>query len=57
MVRHCQSCPTTARLPPESIKLGASTIGIANGLLAGAFTHAEARNSREYAIQQSIPSE
>jgi TetR/AcrR family transcriptional regulator, transcriptional repressor of bet genes len=39
----------------ESIMLVATMTGIANGLLAGTFTHEEARNSLHYAIDLSIP--
>jgi hypothetical protein len=35
--------------------LVATMTGIANGLLAGTFTHEEARNSLHYAIDLSIP--
>jgi len=46
-----------AELDPhsESIMLVATMTGIASGLLAGTFTHEEARNSLHYAIDLSIP--
>jgi TetR/AcrR family transcriptional repressor of bet genes len=40
---------------PEAIMLVATMTGIANGFLAGTFTHQEARDSLQYAIDLSIP--
>ena len=40
---------------PEAVMLVATMTGIANGLLAGTFTHEEARNALQYAIDVAIP--